>query len=714
MHVLRDTAATRAAMLAAMQQYLVDDPKPGDTVVLYISSHGSMRLNSQGDGQAYDVDGTGLNPTPLDNTIVPADAYLGVEDISNRELRRIFNRAADKGVHLTAILDACHSGGQARGNPDPALVPRTVEYDPRDLNTPPDKNPDGSLAPAPEDRKDNPVLVFSASQKDQSAMDVQSTSPPHGLFTNALVQALEALPPDAAANDVYKRVLVDIQLSLSGGNQQPALDSTASRKQQPMFGGDAAKGPTHAAIVDTKGDGTVLLDIGPVADIGVGSEFTEVSAANGVKAVLRVTDSLGIARSKAVVAPPAAAATVHAKDIVELTKWVPAPRPVVNFYAGPANITLAQVRAAVRTLRDAHVNLAGDPSLEAWTHIVSWNGKAWTVQAHTPLAKAGALPSAKPTPSPPAAILGATLTAAALAKHLPANSVVWFDAPLASELTDGLLTAKDAAAQLSSDARQALYVAAGWPTESGIAYAWYKSSDLAADVQTPPGLGRGCSPDSAYPLRTDWVNVDDGVALTADAAAGLTEAAGKLAKLNGWLNLESSVSGASDFPYTLGIERVTDKQFVNDGGKTYKDERYSLTLNGSIDAITAPRWVYVLSIDCQGNGVLLWPHGGPGGRFPTDSGRLASIPLPGQTFRITPPFGTDTYILLTTATPLPEPDVLNFEGVVRGGERGAPNPLEDLLVNTSAGTRGVQGEVPRDWSIGLVQLHSQAVTSPAP
>ena len=144
-----------------------------------------------------------------------------------------------------------------------------------------------------------------------------------------------------------------------------------------------------------------------------------------------------------------------------------------------------------------------------------------------------------------------------------------------------------------------------------------------------------------------------------------------------------------------------------------KDERYILTLNGSVDTITEPRWVYVIAIDCQGSGILLWPSEGSGGRFPTEDGRLASIPLPGMTFRISPPYGTDTYILLTTSTPLPEPDVLNFEGVVRGGTRGAPSPLEDLLKSTSAAVRGSQREAPTDWSMELLQTHSQPTKLPS-
>ena len=95
-HTLLDKDATRSAILAAMQQDLVADPKPGDTVVLYISSHGSMRADPdpKAKGQMYDLDGTGKNPAHAQNTIVPYDWYLGQDDIFSRDLRHIFNQAA--------------------------------------------------------------------------------------------------------------------------------------------------------------------------------------------------------------------------------------------------------------------------------------------------------------------------------------------------------------------------------------------------------------------------------------------------------------------------------------------------------------------------------------------------------------------------------------------------------------------------------------------
>jgi len=283
---------------------------------------------------------------------------------------------------------------------------------------------------------------------------------------------------------------------------------------------------------------------------------------------------------------------------------------------------------------------------------------------------------------------------------------------LPNELATTVLTDKDSAAQPTHNLADALYIAAGVQNADGLSYAWFERGDYEADVQTPPGYGRGCSPNSPYPLRTDWVPLDGNTAQYKDPAQSLTETALELAKLNGWLNLQSSVTGTKSFPYTLGLQRASDSRLAEDGGKTYKGELYTLTLNGSIDAVTAPRWVYVLGIDCQGSGELLWPRDGPGGRFPTDKGRLASIPLPGLTFQITRPFGTDTYMLLTTSTQLPEPDDLNFQGVVRGGTRGADNPLGDLLRATSGATRGSLGVTPTDWSLSVLQMHSMPTAPP--
>ncbi len=110
--ILPASQTTHDGILAAMQKYLVDLPQKGDTVVFYDASHGSLRINSQGNKLTVLVNGKYIH---ADSTLVPADAYKGGYDVRDREMTHIFNAALDHDLHLTAIFDSCHSGGLTRG-----------------------------------------------------------------------------------------------------------------------------------------------------------------------------------------------------------------------------------------------------------------------------------------------------------------------------------------------------------------------------------------------------------------------------------------------------------------------------------------------------------------------------------------------------------------------------------------------------------------------
>ena len=84
----------------------------GDTVVFYDASNGSLRLNSKGTKLTVLVGGKYVH---ADSTLVPSDAYKGGFDVRDLEMARIFNAALDKGIHVTAIFDSCHSVGISRG-----------------------------------------------------------------------------------------------------------------------------------------------------------------------------------------------------------------------------------------------------------------------------------------------------------------------------------------------------------------------------------------------------------------------------------------------------------------------------------------------------------------------------------------------------------------------------------------------------------------------
>ena len=80
--------------------------------------------------------------------------------------------------------------------------------------------------------------------------------------------------------------------------------------------------------------------------------------------------------------------------------------------------------------------------------------------------------------------------------------------------------------------------------------------------------------------------------------------------------------------------------------------------------------------------------------------------LPARSYTLGEPFGVDTLILLSTEQPLPDPFALNFDGVASRGARGATSPLEKLLSQSSAGTRGVIEPAPTNRGISLSTVHS--------
>ncbi len=691
--ILPADQTTHSGILAAMQKYLVDVPRKGDTVVFYDASHGSLRVNSKGNKLTVFVNGQYVH---ADTTLVPSDAYKGGFDVRDREMTHIFNAALDKGVHLTVIFDSCHSGGVSRGI-GPVYRERELAFDPRDIDQAPDTLPSGQPVPPPTERAGNPALVFSAAQQDQTAKEMPPSSTtgsePHGAFTAALLQALQALPADTPASIVYERV----KAVLEGSNvpdQEPDLDATAARRQQPLFGGAAAKsGKIRAAALGTGDDGSVSLDIGRASGLGVGTEFTATTPNSaGQNVLLRIASLDGLARSSAQVVSPAGA-KVAPGDLFELTKWIPADSPPLLVWLWPSNLSQDQVLAAAAQVQASGAALVADPAEQQWTHVLSWDGTNWTLQ------KAGA---AAPVS------LGAPLTADAIKQNLPPGAKLWVNLPPSQELAAKLKPSGSASAvQAADNLSVAHYALTGVLTADGPAYAWYHKSELAAGPPSPnaPPHSPGCSATSQYPVRTDWVPV---TSATIDAAgAKLNNYASLLAKVHGWLQLANSPADASiDEFYSLALIPSSATTPLPLNQTTHQGDLLKMAL-AATDRVTDRRWVYVLDIDCHGRGTVLYPRDYSENQFPNDADHGLQFLLPGApVLRIGPPYGVDTLILLSTAQPLADPYVLNFEGVASRGTRGVASPLERLLNQTSGGTRGFSGEVPTNWGIGLITVHS--------
>jgi hypothetical protein len=225
------------------------------------------------------------------------------------------------------------------------------------------------------------------------------------------------------------------------------------------------------------------------------------------------------------------------------------------------------------------------------------------------------------------------------------------------------------------------------------------------------------------PARSEWSDLESSPDAAQAAARIIADKAFRIGRLREWQTLESSPTAA--FPYHLFIQEVSSKQLMQ-SGQVFGGKDYKLYLKADPKALRAlgtkivPRYVYVFSVDQFGKGTLLCPvlhRGNQGNYFPVPAadGTVVNpqdlIPLSGdkeQDFGVGPPWGTDTYILLTSVTPINNPDIFEFDGVrPKEMTRGPQDPLAELLSGVGDLTRGdpLTG-IPHTWSIEKVYLKS--------
>ena len=709
--LVTEERGTHNGILAAMREELVTKPNRGDVVVFYYAGHGSQRRNSK------------KPPSYRDQTIVPYDANQLVFDVRDKEIRQIFNDSVKKGVLLTAIFDSCHSGAVARGIPvgRPAKA-RYIPYDPRDSADPPDMDPSGNPIPAPEDTPGG-AIVLSAAQSSQVAFEWTSAGVAHGAFTFALMESLRALPANSPAPDVYKRVKVLME-GMGLSDQQPVFNAPKDRRQMSLFGKNAGSEKLTVAVRPggVADDGTVELDGGYGLGLGVGSELTKKpgdsdKAKSGTPVVrIRITELEGFTRAKAELIAPATAKQVEPGDLFELDKWVAPEQSRLKVWLPPANLIAAEIEAVAKELAKLQISerieWVADPVMTSPSYLIAWDGTSWN------LSKGSAPPQS----------LGRNPTAVQVQKRLAAGgpkASLFLDLPPAKELAEGLGFKSNEAASVEvvSSPQSAQYLLVGRISNGGVEYTWMQKN-VSADPEHPFSQAKSgtlCSSNSSYPPRTNWVPgaspvMEESSQAKNTASATLTEYAYKLARVRAWLELPAPPAGETDeFPYRLVLRKVSVSGPPHDTqeGPVTNGERYGLVLKAVSDlpATLKPQWVYVAAIDCSGTGQLLYPLSAQGNLLPQrkegESGWPKEIELTGaaEHIAISPPFGIDTYIMLTTLDQLPDTSAFNFSGVLTRGAN-SKNPLAHLLGDAGMNTRGGKVEVPANWSVSYTPVLS--------
>jgi hypothetical protein len=288
-------AAPRRREILAGLSRLTGQARPGDTVVLMFSGHGSQQPTRQG---------ARVEPDGLDQIFLPQDAgsWDGVprqvqNAITDDEIGSALEQLRDRGAFVWAIFDTCHagtltsalgSGGARFVAPEwleaSAAAPRPArEYAPTLRSTSTDLLRFESKAGAAG------YVAFFASQREQITGQVQvrldRARRSYGRFTWTLVQALEA-KPGASYRQIMEMVLMKYRgmgvFETTPGYEGTALDARVL--------GDTAdpvvQWPVHAD------DGQLHLDAGLLQGVSAGSVLSLVSGpaapANEILGYVRV------------------------------------------------------------------------------------------------------------------------------------------------------------------------------------------------------------------------------------------------------------------------------------------------------------------------------------------------------------------------------------------------------------------------------------------
>ncbi len=653
--LLRDAEATRAAILGGLAT-LAREAQAGDEVVFFYAGHGSQVRNTA----SAEADG-------LDETLVPADAPSGAPDLRDKELRDAFAAIARTGARLTVILDACHSGSALRGVGVGRL--RRVEAAPTAVA-------DASVAPAPETLPG--VLVLSAAQDDEPAREVRDDEGrARGAFSWALVQTL-ADAGQATAAEVFQRVRARVKER--GLSQEPVLAGSLDRRSAPLFGGAAAQQPVRLPVLEAR-RGRLVVQGGEAVGVRPGARLAAVLApGDTLRVTVRASD--GIGRS---VADLPERVRLPAGTVFTVEGWDAMPDNALRLWI-PARATAAQQQAfaAARERLSAPpgVTFVQDPVATPPTHTLAFTARGWRLAG--PDGRTQSLPG----PALPVLPAGASVL---LLPSLPDSA----DALLRRALR----VLPVALVETPEEAQYVLVV----QTQGAF---WLRTG--------APGAG------ATLPLRTD-------AAAGARLSDALARQAAQLARVSGWLTLSSPPDAQAAFPYRFaGFENARTGERRAPGDTLRAGERYRAVLAlpaGTREATQRAaqsgelqsRFVYLFALDGAGRGTLLYPaltSGSVENRLKLTGEIAPEVRLPtaarAYLFEVAPPFGADTFFLLTTEEPLPDPTILNFDGVRTRRAPAGLTPLARLLFRLGETTRGDDGALPATWSIERLTVPSAA------
>ena len=671
---LTDQNATREAILRAVEQQLVQPAAKDDSLFFYFAGHGSQVWNSRS-----------TEPDKLDESIVPADSRLGAPDIRDKELRSLFNRILDRGARLTILLDSCHSGSGARGLPSGAQ-PRGVKADLRDVADGIDRGP------FPEKRG---ALVLTATSDADPAWETRDEEGRfHGAFSWAWMRALRDSSPGESAEATFARA--EARLRAETPYQEPVISGNATERINPFLGvrSDHHDGRMVVAVEEVRSDDTVVLRGGWANGLTVGTELRVISEVRTTAKII-VTAIYGVAHSEGrVESGHVRPLSVQSGALMEIVGWAAPPGRPLRVWT-PRSATDANAVAAVaRLLLDA-ANRRGlrwitDPTEVTPANLLRRRGAEWELLARERIER-----------------IGSDAAAISAIGRLPHGSSLFVQFPAPAAVVDALGIGPGSAAEAIDPVGQpdeADYILTGRFAGKQLSYAWVRPLVKQSDRRK-----------TGMPVSTAWIPADARASSLRDCSAELRDAVLRIRRIHAWNLLESP----PDFrlAYQLALRREDGALVARKDAPLIGNERYRAVIRTPAPAPKhiPQRYFYFFVIDSHGRSTLLFPDKGSiENRFPLPPAPGQTAPYPpieiplGDVFEVTEPYGVDTYFLLSADEPLPNPWILEWDGV--GARDAQPQTeLEQYLILVDSYLRAPGRRVTAPaWSIEKVPFEAVA------
>lgn len=661
---IQNQEATRSRIIKELND-LIEKSQKGDVVFIYYAGHGSQVYNS-------------LSPEQdkKDETMVPADVWTGTKDIRDKEIAILLNKLVDKGVTLTVIFDSCHSGSVGRGkltNNPPKL--RFTSPDMEDVK-------DATVIKDPPETKG--ALIISSAQDFECASEQEDENGnPHGAFTIALLKALQSLPSSASAEEIFTSARAI--LKYNGKTQEPVLACNDTRKQQNLFGIDRANLPTSVtiAILDPRGTEEIIVQGGWAVGITKGSILENTDKT--IKIQIVSVDGVNKSTAKLVSGD---FSKVNAGNMYAVVNWATAEN-ALRVYIPQSDLSYDQVSATAAELanlaKEKNITLIEDPAKVSATHTVFYTDQ-WYL----------GLPDGKSSP------LGKAPKTKDIVKLINgATAQVFVSLPPYKALRDLLIKeyTENTAVEVAKNSSNINYCLIGRWVMNQIQYSYMIPEMNSADTAYVGTL----------PVRTDFIPIKPGNSEGASVDT-LMDYSLRLAKVKAWLALAAPADGVEAYPFSLALKNYSSKQIISSGNVNDGDI-FGLVLLADKSRLAEwdkeKRYVYVFALGNDGSTTLYFPlSGSVENKLPIlqDDKVPDEMPLGNpKLFRMKYTGGMDTYVMITTDEPLPNPKMLEVKGVkTRSAARGS---WVTQLMDVGSNTRG-ELLTPTNWSIQRVSVRA--------